>query len=468
MGQRGGTGVTEPLFSTARAPAGTAPDRYASLGRRPETALGRLAAAAARLCRTEGAAVVLADGDGIRFAALAGPGPSPTGGAAAGGGAGAALAADPDLADAVRNRREPWMLSCPTPGSGFCAGVPLFAPGGDHVGALCVLDRSPRPLDGETTANLEALAAVAVDVLELRRETRRTVDRAEALRREAEELAAALQASLLPPKPPHLPEMELAARYQAGESGLMVGGDFYDVFRLASNDWGIVLGDVCGKGARPASLATLARWAVRAAATHQFSPSEVLQEVNTVFAGDERTGDDRYCSAVFARLELDTCGAWLTVANAGHPRPILVRRSGKVEARSAATVPVGLFDRIDPHDDRVGLGPGDSLVFYTDGITEARNPAGELFGEERLQVELAALVGAPADVVADRVVAAAAEFAAGTVDDDVAVLVVRVPDDAGRDPLGRLSAATGLDRDRLELPGYPKDTGPVPPRPTAR
>jgi sigma-B regulation protein RsbU (phosphoserine phosphatase) len=266
--------------------------------------------------------------------------------------------------------------------------------------------------------------------------------------------------------------MELATRYLAGEQGLQVGGDFFDVFRLSSNDWGIVLGDVCGRGARPASLAALARWTIRASSVHQFSPSDVLRDVNAVFVADEggapgvvdddAESDTHYCSAVFARLQLDTCGAWMTVANAGHPPPVLVRRSGKVEARTSAAFPIGLFDTLDPVDDRIGLGPGDALVLYTDGITETRDASGAMFGDEGLVDVLSGLTGEAADVIADAVIAAARAFSGNQLNDDVALLVIRVPDDAGDDPLVRLSSATGVPVDRLELPGYPHGEGGVP------
>jgi sigma-B regulation protein RsbU (phosphoserine phosphatase) len=289
---------------------------------------------------------------------------------------------------------------------------------------------------------------------------RRTVDRADRLRREAEELADALQASLLPPLAPDLPGMELATRYLAGEQGLKVGGDFFDVFRLASNDWGIVLGDACGKGARPASLAALARWTIRASSVYQFNPSDVLPDVNAVLLADNEAGhDDQFCTAVFSRLELDTCGAWLTVASAGHPLPVLVRRAGRVEVRGCATLPLGMFDTIAPIDERVGLGPGDALVLYTDGITEARDDTGETFGEARLTQTLQGLTGEPAPVMADGIISAARRFSGGRLVDDVAIVVVRVPDDADQQPLARVSAATGLSPDQLNLPDYHHENG---------
>lgn len=341
----------------------------------------------------------------------------------------------------------------------FYAGVPLTTHDGHNLGTLCVLDVQPREVTEANMANLRDLGTLVVDEMELRLTARQTIAQEERLRREAEELADALQASLLPPKTPDLPGMEIATRYLAGELGLKVGGDFFDVFRLASNDWGIVLGDACGKGARPASLAALSRWTIRASSVHKFTPSGILREVNAALLADnDESLDGHFCTAVFSRLELDTCGAWLTLSSAGHPLPVLVRRSGRVELRGHAAVPLGMFQEIQPVDERVGLGPGDALVLYTDGITEARNLTGEPFGEERLLTTLRELTGASAAAIADGIVEEARQFSGERFDDDVAIVVVRVPDDAGAEPLARISAATGLPVEQLRLPGYAHDS----------
>jgi hypothetical protein len=269
-------------------------------------------------------------------------------------------------------------------------------------------------------------------------------------------LAATLQASLLPPTPPTVPGMEVATRYSPADASLDVGGDFYDVFRVGSNDWGLVLGDVCGKGARAAALTALTRYTLRAATFHHFLPSAVLEEVNGAIVADSHPeADDRFCTLVFARLQLDECGAWVTVSAAGHPRPIAIRRAGWIDVRGQIGTPLGLFDAPVLGDDRVGLGPGDALVFCTDGVTEARDRSGEMFGEEALPDALLDCAGKPAETVAQRIVEDARAFAAGgKLDDDIAVLVVRVPDEAKDDPIGRLSAAIGLPPDQLTLPGY--------------
>ncbi len=437
--------------------------RYEILDTPPDGAFDRITALAARLFGVPIAIVSIVDSDRIWFKSHHGLPDVGEIDREAGLCASAILDAGPrivcDAAVDPRTMANPLVAS--SFGLRFYAAVPLTTHDGYSLGTLCVIDREPRVVTAEEMANLQDLAALVMDQLELRLAARRTIAREERLRHVAEELADALQASLLPPRSPELPGMELATRYLAGEKGMKVGGDFFDVFRLAPNDWRIVLGDACGKGARPASLAALARWTFRASSVHQFRPSAVLRDVNAALLVDDEAGlDGHFCSAVFSRLELDTCGAWLTLSSAGHPVPVLVRRSRRVERRGHTTVPLGMFEVIEPVDERVGLGPGDALVFYTDGITEARNHAGEPFGESGLIGTLLELSGRSAEAIADGIIAAAGSFAGDGFDDDVAILVLRVPDDAGREPLARVSAATGVPADELTLPGYAHEGSP--------
>ncbi|HEX8003626.1 MAG TPA: GAF domain-containing SpoIIE family protein phosphatase [Mycobacteriales bacterium] len=378
---------------------------------------------------------------------------------------------DPGLCSSAILGHEPWIVTdagsdprtLANPlvagelGLRFYAGVPLTTSDGHNLGVLCVIDKKPRTIEPEQVDLLRELAGLVVDQLELRMRSIEVVRNESGLRRDAETLASALQASLLPPRAPVVPGMDVASRYVAGERGLSVGGDFFDVFRLASNDWAVVLGDVCGKGARAASLTALARWTVRAASVRTFSPREVLADVNDVLLADG-DADDHYCTMVVGRVELDTCGAWVTLSSGGHPLPILVRGKGVVEQRGVASLPLGMFPMVEAYDHRVGLGPGDALVFYTDGITEARAADGGLFGEERLMSVLADCCGLSAEETVARVVHAARAYAANGLGDDAAVLVVRVPEGAAADPLRRLEEATGVPADELRLPGYPHGT----------
>jgi len=335
----------------------------------------------------------------------------------------------------------------------FYAGVPLTTSEGFNLGTLCVLDTEPREVTQAEIQTLADLAVLVITELELRLAARETVRAESQLRHEAQQLAVALQSSLLPPKPPAIPGMELATRYSPGDGAVDIGGDFLDVFRLAPNDWAIVLGDACGKGPTAAGIAALARWAARAAAVHHHQPDDVLADVNTVLWTEGGAEDDRFCTVVFARLELDACGAWVTLASGGHPLPMLVRASGVVEERGRPGLPIGMFETASSVNDRVGLGPGDAIVFFTDGITESRNDRGELYGEQRVRRVLLGAAGDDAEAIAAAVTHDARAF--GSVQrDDVAVVVVRVPEDLGADPLDRVLAATGLDPDAITLPDY--------------
>lgn len=267
-------------------------------------------------------------------------------------------------------------------------------------------------------------------------------------------LARTLQQTLLPPRPPTIPGLEVATRYQPAGEEITVGGDFYDVFRLRSNDWGVVLGDVCGKGIDAARLTALARYTIRAAASHHTQPEAILRELNTTLLEDTELGE-RFLSAVYGRLEQDVCGAWLTLVVAGHPLPIVVRRAGWIDVRGQSGSLLGLFAKVDLAEDRVGLGPGDAIVLCTDGITEARNATGREFGDEALLEVLLANTGADAHTLADAIVSAAAAFTARPHTDDVAVLVVRVPDEPAADAEERLRVATGGAQEPGVLPGYP-------------
>ena len=432
--------------------------RYDILDTPPDGAFDRITRLAARLFDVPIALVTVVDSDRIWFKSTHGlsePGQ---------------IDRDPGLCASAICQDGAWVVSnaaldprtlanplvAGSVGLRFYAGVPLRTAEGHNLGTLCVIDRRPREATAEEVANLTTLAEIVMDELELRLASRRTLRREADMRRRAEDLAEALQSSLLPPRPPVVPGMELATVYQPAEPGLQVGGDFYDVFRLGLNDWGFVVGDVCGKGARAASLAALARWTVRAAAVHHFHPALVLGDLNTVMfaeGGPER--DDHFCSAVFGRVELDTCGAWVTLASAGHPRPIVVRRAGWIDVRGHVGVPAGMFEHASVIDDRVGLGPGDALVICTDGITEAHQDRGELFGDEALPELLLDHTGDGAEAVAERIVEEARRFAGGRLRDDVAVVVLRVPEDATDRPIERVSRATGVPTGELRLPGYP-------------
>jgi len=187
-----------------------------------------------------------------------------------------------------------------------------------------------------------------------------------------------------------------------------------------------VIGDVCGKGPEAAAVTGLFRHTLRAAAVREPSPARVLRLTNDAILG--QIDDTRFCTAAMLRLEPDPGRgrALATVACGGHPRPIVVRASGAVEPIGEGGTLLGVLPEPSLVDVDFTLGPGDAVVLYTDGVTEARRDD-ELFGEAGLLQVLAADAGAAtAAELADAVGLAVDAFQDGVANDDTAILVVRV------------------------------------------
>lgn len=403
--------------------------RYDILDTPPDGAFDRITALAARLLGVPVAIVSIVDRDRIWFKSHHGlPDVDEVG-------------RDPGLCASAILQDEAWVVrdaavdprTLANPlvagdlGLRFYAGIPLHTADAFNLGTLCVLDFAPRDISDDELAILGDLAGLVMDQLELRLAARETVAKESALRRHAEQLADTLQATLLPPRNIDVPGLEVATRYLPGARDLQIGGDFFDVFRLAGDEWGLLLGDACGKGPRAASLAGLARWSIRATAVHKSEPSDVLADLNAVLRAEvDSDDDDHFCSVVFARLEPGPDGAAVTIACGGHPPPLVVRANGDVEQRGVPGDLIGMFDDVALGDDRVLLGPGDAVVFYTDGITEARAADGGLFGQDGLRASLTLCAGEQAEDLATCLVSAAHRYDA-VQRDDIAVLVVRVP-----------------------------------------
>ncbi len=240
-------------------------------------------------------------------------------------------------------------------------------------------------------------------------------------------LARTLQESLLPPDLPQVRGVELASRYHPAGAGLDVGGDFYDVFQTGRGTWGIVVGDVCGKGAEAARLTALARYTVRAASMQTRTPSRILTMLNEALvrqiASEAGRDDERFASVVYASLRRSTTVASLTVSSGGHPPGLVLRGDGAVEVLPAPGILLGLFPRPQLQDVTFDLHPGDSLLLYTDGVTEARGRRGE-YGQQRLASLLATCGGMSAKALAETVESAVLAHQDGVAHDDIAVLVV--------------------------------------------
>lgn len=292
--------------------------------------------------------------------------------------------------------------------------VPMTA-GGDVIGAT-TFGRARRgaPFDSADIELAEELArrvAIAIENARLYAERTR--------------VAQALQQSLLPPLLPAIPGMQVAARYRATGAGNLVGGDFYDVFQDGGGHWAVVVGDVAGIGAEAAAITGLARYTVRAVAMHEYRPSQVLRALNEAIV--RQRPDERFCTAVYLRIEPQPDGARVVLSCGGHPPPLVVRANGEVEVLEAALGNLlGLFSEVHLTDAAARLRPGDGVVLYTDGVIEARRPDGSLFGQERLVELVRRNAGASADTMARRIESAVLADHPDRPSDDVAIVVLRV------------------------------------------
>ena len=236
-------------------------------------------------------------------------------------------------------------------------------------------------------------------------------------------IARTLQQSLLPTELPQIPGIDAAARFRPTGEGSEVGGDFYDLFTTGGRGWTIVMGDVCGKGPDAAAVTALARYTLRAAAMRERLPSRSLSVLNEALL--RQRDDRRFCTVAYAYLERVTGGARVAFASGGHPLPLLLRRDGTVEAVGAPGTLLGIVPDPRLADRTFSLEPGDALVFYTDGVVEARGADGSL-DEDRLAALLASLAGHGADAIAAAVEEAALRSSEGRPRDDMAVMVLRV------------------------------------------
>ncbi|MGN6377885.1 MAG: SpoIIE family protein phosphatase [Gaiellales bacterium] len=239
--------------------------------------------------------------------------------------------------------------------------------------------------------------------------------------RERDAVARTLQRSLLPPSLPSIQGIQMAAVYHPAGAG-DVGGDFYDVFEAADGGWFLVVGDVCGKGAEAAALTGLVRHSIRAVALNERRPSRVLKLVNQTLMGE--VSDYRFCTVAAARLDVTPDGAIVRVACAGHPPPLVIGPGGRIDVACGPGTLLGVFSDPQLQERQATLGAGDSLVLYTDGVTEIRRD-GHIFGEDRLRGLLAESRDLAPAMIADHVERAVLEYKAGAPDDDVALLVVK-------------------------------------------
>jgi serine phosphatase RsbU (regulator of sigma subunit)/PAS domain-containing protein len=239
--------------------------------------------------------------------------------------------------------------------------------------------------------------------------------------RQRSAIARTLQNSLLPPVLPEIPGLDGAALYRPAGEGTDVGGDFYDLFSVADDEWIAVIGDVCGKGAEAAAVTALARYTIRTAAVRRRSPARILAWLNDAMRRQDLAG--RFCTITCVHLDTSRASIRATAACGGHPPALLRRAGGAVEEVGAMGTLLGLMPDPTLSDMRTELGPGDALVLYTDGITEARAPQ-RVLSEAELKQAIAQGPAGSAQALVEHVAAVAMGKEGTPPRDDIAVLAL--------------------------------------------
>ncbi|HEY1487218.1 MAG TPA: SpoIIE family protein phosphatase [Micromonosporaceae bacterium] len=286
--------------------------------------------------------------------------------------------------------------------------VPLMARG-RRLGVLAVGRPEGRRHDPEELAlvlDLARRAALAIDNATLHAERARITD--------------TLQQALLPPMLPAVEGFSFGAEYIPTIGPVDVGGDFYDVLPLPDGRWLMVMGDVSGKGVAAATVTGLVRDVIRILAREGRSTPEIMCRLNETLA--ER-GAGRFATLAVAEVEPDGGKLRARLFLAGHDRPILIRTDGVTVPVGTCGSALGLLDEVTVTGVDIAMEPGDTLVFFTDGVTERRSGA-DLFGIDRAHATLSSLAGHDADIVAARLRAATLAFSTETPRDDIAILTL--------------------------------------------
>lgn len=322
------------------------------------------------------------------------------------------VADDPHIADREWAARE---------GLTTFAGYPLVV-AGNVVGVLALFAR--HTLTPAALATLEVVADTVSLGIDQSNQTDKVAELLAQQRRVIEErtrVAHVLQASLLPPSLPTVTGLRVCSHYRPGAEE--VGGDFYDLFPLGSSRWGFMIGDVCGSGPEAATLTSLARHTMRTALMMGHAPNEALLILNEALLHADN--DDRFCTAVCGELQFDNQSAIVTLSNGGHPSPLVLR----VSDGHHKLPPNGPLTGVIPHPSfsqhTITLEPGDTIVMYTDGVTETRSQLG-FYGEHRLAHLLDEHRHEPAETIRTAILDAVTTFDTSGRHDDLALLILQV------------------------------------------
>jgi sigma-B regulation protein RsbU (phosphoserine phosphatase) len=262
----------------------------------------------------------------------------------------------------------------------------------------------------------------ATDRRSYERELVRARLQAEESEARASTLVRTLQTVLIPPEPPIIDGLDVAAAYRPAHTGQEVGGDFYDYFQTATGDWVFVIGDVCGKGAEAAVVTALVRHSLRVVALRPHQLQEALGTLNEVLLRHS----ERFATVALLYLRPGPARWRAMLSCAGHPLPLLLRPGQPPAFIGAASSLVGAMTDPSFTETDLALLPGDTVLLYTDGVTEARKGR-EFYGDDRLAAAAERYDGGATTLVRG-LLHDVVEFQAGDPRDDIALLGVRVKD----------------------------------------
>lgn len=280
---------------------------------------------------------------------------------------------------------------------------------GTTYGALTVARRGADGFDATAVAFLEDFAqrvAVALDTSRTLADSRR--------------VAGVLSADLAPPTLPTIAGVRLASYYRVAFEHEALGGDFYDVHG-DDDAWSLVMGDVCGKGVEAAVLTGKVRQSVRTAALVDRHPAKILALTNEVLAAD---GVSTFVTVVCARGRVVGDAVSLEVATAGHPAPLVVRADGSVHRVDVSGPVLGVFAQTTYATVHLELAPGETCLFFTDGVAEAAGRH-DRFGEERMQAVLETLGACDPEAQVEGLAMAVSQHLQDRSHDDIAILAVQ-------------------------------------------
>jgi serine phosphatase RsbU (regulator of sigma subunit) len=275
-----------------------------------------------------------------------------------------------------------------------------------------------------TTEAIVVLVLLTVLTVALGTFLGRLVISRERARRQSEETTRVLRQSLLPEELPSIPDCEVAVRFIPARAAELVGGDFYDVFAVGDGRWAIAVGDVCGKGADAAAVTAMARWTLRSQLTPTTAPDDALRSLNQAMLGLDLNG--RFITVALLLVEVADGAMEATLACAGHPPGILVPATGEPSVLAARGTLLGVWPDIRLQTCDLRLARGDSIVLYTDGVSDP--------GPGPMRLPVQALSdrpdGADAEQLADALQAYARQ-PEGPQRDDIAILALRFLDERG-------------------------------------